>query len=68
MSMGMDGVLSVVNPKSAAHVLIDRIVLGTRPEPPEKRTQAYERLHKAHEEHPERTPSERCSTSLTMKD
>jgi hypothetical protein len=29
-TMGMDGVLSVVNPKFTARVLVDRIVLGTR--------------------------------------
>ena len=53
-TMGMDGVLSVVNPKFTARVFVDRIVLGMRPEPPGQRAQVYERLHKAHEEHPER--------------
>lgn len=53
-TMGMDGVLSVVNAKFTARVLVDRIVLGTRPERPDERAQYYEGLHKAHADHPDR--------------
>lgn len=53
-TMAMNGVLSVVNPKFTARLLVDRIVIGKRPENSAARAGYYETLHEAHAKSPER--------------
>ncbi len=53
-TMGMDGVLSMVNPRFTARIFVDRILLGTRADPPAEREAIYDQLHQAHTDHTER--------------